>query len=314
MHMTRFLATTALGLAALSAAPALAQDYADTIADTGNIPADYATLPSEYAQPTGPMATDDVETITRTRWIERKAEDTGYPQSPHEIGHMDYAHHPHGAYPAAYSYPVRFDRESWLEECHARTRDLDDDDDHKGGIIGALLGAIGGGIIGNRAWDSERLLGSVVGAGVGGLAGYAIGSAIGGDDDHDYRYRYDCEAALDRYMSGASYPVPHIAARSIPPRGYDYGYGYVPAAYGYGYAPMYGAGYSAGCGCSQPMTMIEVREEIPQHVIVRENVREEWVDEPVVVRERVIEEDPAPRPVPTKIRPIKSSPKMIKCN
>ena len=310
MHMTRFLANSAIGtaisLAALSAPPALAQDDSATM--SSDIPADYATLPSEYAHEATAMGSDEVETITRTRWIERSSVGATKPHHPHAIDHMNYGEHAHATYAPAYSYPVRFDRESWLAECNARTRDLDDGDDRKGGIIGALLGAISGGIIGNRAWDSERLLGSVVGAGVGGLAGYAIGSAVDGGGERDYRYRYDCEAALDRYMSGASYPAPHIASRSMPAHGYGYSHGYMPAAYGYG--PM----YASGCNCSQPMVMIEVREEIPQHVVVRENVREEWVDEPVTVRERVIEEVPveAPPPAPTKLQPIKTSGKMIK--
>lgn len=293
MKTTRILATTAIGFAALAASSAHAQAEGEAASTTSEIPAGYEALPLEYTDTETVEGTGDVETITRTRWIRRApATETAKPMAHGET----YPAHHHGYSP----YPITFDRETWLEECRARTRDIDDDD-KKGGIIGGLLGAIGGGIIGNRAWDSERLAGTVIGAGVGGLAGAVIGSALDGDDD--YRMRYDCEAALDRYMSGGSYYPHRMASRSIP-------------AYGYGYAPMVMA-YAPAYGYQQTMAMIESREEIPQQVIVREYVTEEWVDVPT--RERIVEEvveeryEPAPSKVvpikrrPTKVQPIKGN-------
>ena len=41
-----------------------------------------------------------------------------------------------------------------------------------------MLGAIAGGIIGNRVSDAERLGGTLIGAGVGGIGGLIIGHSI----------------------------------------------------------------------------------------------------------------------------------------
>ncbi len=291
MQNTRFLAAAAFALSALGTSTA----YAQTAASSGDIPEGYETLPVEYAETITPATTDNVETVTRTRWISRDVQPSAVRMEPEMTHHgADYAQHGYAPYPA--SYPVTFDRETWLEECHARTRGVDRE--KRGGIIGALLGAISGGIIGNRVWDSERLAGTLIGGGLGGLAGAAIGSAI--DSGKKSEPVYDCEAALDRYMSGTSYPVQHVAYRNMPAPYYG---AYAPA---YAYAPV----QAPACACQQPMAMIEVREEIPQRVVVRERVREEWVDEPALPREpaRRIIEEPQP-PAPTKL--IKQSGKSV---
>ena len=284
-HAKGIMAATAIGLMGFGASGALAQDSAD-------IPTGYETLPEEYAAADTVADGKSVETVTRTRWIRKRMEGEDSPKIAHEDG---YYQHAHPTYPMAHAaYPVTLDRETWLAECHARTQGVERD--KKGGIIGGLLGAITGGLIGNRAWDSERLAGTVIGAGVGGIAGAVIGNALEGDGRDDYRY--DCEAALDRYLSGASYPMHHrVASRSIP------AYGYAPMAY----APVYAASYAY----QQPMTMIEIREEIPQRVIVREEVREEWVDVPAPQRERVIEEREYVPPPQGKITPIKPAPRKV---
>lgn len=188
---------------------------------------------------------------------------------------------PHHAYPAqmpgyapamqpgpgyAAHMPTRFDREAWLDNCQDRLRGVKEKD--RAGVIGGLLGAVAGGIAGNRiAGTGERLAGSLIGAGVGGLAGIAIGSAIGASQNH--KRRAECEAYLDRYMTG--YPQPG-------------GYGY-PYAYGY---PAYGYTYA--------YTMVPVMIAVPQRRVVRETVIEEWVDVPAhtVTRERKIYR-PAPK-------------------
>lgn len=290
MKLARTIVLASSASAIGFAAPAMAQDYG------AEIPAEYQNVPVEYAREAAPVANDGVETVTRTRWIRREAPMQAQEAAPHQYDarHNGYPQHSYAAY------PVTYDSEAWLEECYARTRGASKKE--KGGIIGALLGAIGGGIIGNRAWDSERLAGTLIGGGVGGLAGLAIGSAIGGREDKD---RYDCDAALDRYMSGTSYPMDRMASRAIPAPGQHYGYAptYAPV---YAYAPV--MAYAA----PQQVTMIEMREEIPQQVIVRENVREEWVEE--MGTQRVIEDvmvpapAPAPRPIPIKRRPSKLQP------
>lgn len=226
-----------------------------------------------------------IETVTRTRRIERREGERVYDAYAHPTMHQGYyAQH------AAYQ-PVVWDRETWLAECHARTKGTSGK--KKGGIIGGLLGAITGGIIGNRAWDSERLLGTAIGAVGGGIIGGVIGSAIDSDGERHY---YDCEEALDRYMSGAA-TTPRFASRAIP----AHTYGYAPA---YAYAPVYAQQYAY----AEPMTYIETREEIPQRAVVREYVTEEWVEEaapPRAPATRIIEETP---PAPSKLQPIKRTP------
>jgi hypothetical protein len=120
-------------------------------------------------------------------------------------------------------------------------------------VIGGLLGAGVGGVIGNRAWDSERLAGTLLGAGVGGLAGVAIGSAIGAAGDR--RRDDECAWQLDRYMVGS-----HAAG------GYSHS-GYAPGYHGYGYGhPV--------------IAYVPVLVAIPQRAVVRETVTEEWGDAP----------------------------------
>jgi hypothetical protein len=158
-----------------------------------------------------------------------------------------------------------FDRGAWLAECRERIRGVSREE--RGGIIGGLLGAAAGGVIGNRAWDGERLAGTLIGAGVGGLAGLAIGSAIGAAGD---RKREDeCAWHLDRYMAGG-YP----------------GYGYGHHGYAQGY-PGYGYGYPA-------IAYVPVLVAVPQRAVVRETVTEEWVDVPAparaVTRTKIIRE------------------------
>ena len=151
--------------------------------------------------------------------------------------------------------PHHFDRDRWLTECHERIRGVDRKD--RAGVIGGLLGAALGGVIGNRAWDSERLAGTLLGAGVGGLAGVAIGNAVGAADER--RHDDECAYYLDRHMVAAG------------------GYGYPGYGYGYGYG-----GYA----------WVPVMVAVPQRAVVRETVTEEWVDEPArehtVTRSRVI--------------------------
>lgn len=151
-------------------------------------------------------------------------EDAGYPPAPpplppmvHPLPHGGHPMAPQMAYhPGAHhpGYGPQFDRDAWLLRCRESIRGVSKKD--RAGVIGGLLGAAVGGVIGNRAWDSERLAGTLLGAGVGGLAGVAIGAAIGAAGDR--RREDECAAHLDGYL-----------ARGYP--GYSYGYGqvaYVP--------------------------------------------------------------------------------------
>ena len=142
-----------------------------------------------------------------------------------------------------------FERDAWLLNCRERIRGVRRDE--RGAVIGGLLGAAAGGLIGNRAWDSERLAGTLLGAGVGGLGGAAIGTAIGAAGDR--RRQDDCAWYLDRLMADYS------------------GYGYLPTGVGYGYA------YPA-------VAYVPVPVWVPQRAVIRETVTEEWVNEPVRAR------------------------------
>lgn len=230
------------------------------------LPPEYRTAPAPAQMPAPLKVTetttivDGVETITRARYIPAPAT----PAAAH------YA-------PPAYA-PVVFERQQWLDECRRRTKGRDKDD--TGAIIGGLLGAIAGGFAGYEiAGVGDRVLGTVLGVGGGGLIGGLLGSLFDGDDDED---RYDCEAALDTYLSAYGTPGTHIAAREIPYAPYPMSYGY-PMAYAYAPPPQ--------------MVMVQVRRDMPQQVVVRETVREERYTVPGAVR--VI---PAPQPSPKMIK------------
>ena len=264
-----------LPLAALALAlPALAnaQNYSDlpplapmSEAEVRSLPAEYHTAPATARTVTQTTETvidaNGVETITRTRRIDLPAGPQGYAPN--------YA-------------PVVFEREQWLDECPRRTAGKDKDD--TGAIIGGLLGAIAGGFAGYEiAGVGDRVLGTVLGVGGGGLIGGLLGSLFDGNDDED---RYDCDAALDTYLSQygtpAAYPGARIASREIAfPAAPAYGYGY--PAYGYAYAPP-------------QMVMVPVRSEVQQQVVVRETERYETYTVPGAAR--II---PAPRPSPKMI-------------
>jgi uncharacterized protein YcfJ len=290
--MPKLFPTLPLAALAFVAAPAVqAQNYADLPplaplpdAQVQQLPADMRTAPTTV-QPSETVTTENgVETITRTRRID----------APRPLPAPQAQAYPAYGYAAPVAYgpaPAVFEREQWLDECRRRTAGQDRDD--AGLIIGGLLGAITGGIVGYEiAGAGDRVLGTVLGVGGGGLIGGLLGSLFDGDDEE----QYDCEAALDAYLSQYGTPiapVARIASREIAypyPAAQPYSYGY-PATYAYGttYAPP------------PQMVMVPVRTEVQQQVVVRETVREETYTVPGASREIPA---PAPRPLP--------SPKMIK--
>ncbi len=266
------------------------------------------TLPPEYR--TGPalqngtettIGADGVETITRTRRIESSVPYPGaapthqaYSQDYAEDYAQDYGHTyaPAPTYaPAGYAQASVFERDQWIDECERRTNGRGDGE--KGGIIGGLLGAITGGIIGNRIFDSERLGGTLLGAGVGGLGGALLGSLIGGGRDD--RGEYDCEAALDSYLSQYGQTGPRIASRTIAAPAYQT---YAPAPQGYyTYAPAYHQQYTYAP--PQQVVYVPVQVQQQQRVIVRETVREELVPGAArTIPAPAPVAQPAPRPAP----------------
>ena len=295
-----------LPLAALAlAVPAFAQaqNYSDLPpltppTPTAMSPAEQRALPSDMR--TAPMTArtdetiavvDGVETITRTRRIDAPrpaaaAAAQGYAPSYTQAYAPAYAPMPTTAYYSGT--PAVFEREQWVNECQRRTRGRSKDE--TGLIIGGLIGAIAGGFVGYEiAGAGDRVLGTVLGVGGGGLIGGLLGSLFDGDKKKNL---YNCEAALDSYLSAYGAPGQRIASREIAYPAYaDQG------TYGYGYP----AGYSNGYTYAPPpqLVLVPVRTEVQQQVVVRETERYETYTVPGA--ERII---PAPAPRP--------SPKMIK--
>jgi hypothetical protein len=297
--MFKLLATLPLAALAL-AAPALAQaPAAPALAPLGE--AEMRSLPPEYrSAPAASTVTekieviDGVETITRTRRIDLPA-----PAAPQAAMPQGYPY-PYGAayvaaWPVAYPpAPVVFEREQWLAECRRRTAGKSKDE--TGTIIGALLGGLVGGAAGYEiAGAGDRVLGTALGIGGGGLIGGLIGSRF----NRRKTDQYDCEAALDAYLSqpgppmriasreiaspAPAYPAPAYAAPA-----YFYPYAYAYPAYGYGYPPL------------AEMVLVPVRSQVPQQVVVRETVREESYPAPTPGAARSI---PASRPSAKMIKP-----------
>lgn len=85
----------------------------------------------------------------------------------------------------------------------------------KGGVIGAVIGAVAGNRIAGRG---NRLAGSLIGGGIGGLAGLGIEKALD-----------KCERFLPeppRPVTGGGYPHPHPPIGHYPQQPYGYGWYY----------------------------------------------------------------------------------------
>lgn len=201
----------------------------------------------------------------------------GHPAMPASVAQQPYAAYPgYAGYPAYPGYspqagyppmPPVFDRDAWIADCRAYLREERRRAD-RGGTAGGLLGAVAGGVIGNRITDGERLGGTLIGAGIGGLAGLFIGQAIamaGGDGT-----KRDCKDWLRSYESAHA-------------RG--------------------GWGWSGGY-MVMPQTTVIV-QHTPMVPVVREIVREEWVTDKVVTHKKV--HQPALAPAP-KVRSFKAQP------
>lgn len=208
--------------------------------------------------------------------IERRVYRHGQPHhGGQQMGHHAGHYVGHGQMPAQ----PAFDRTAWLDECTSRYRS----ERRRGGdgdVIGGLVGAAAGGLIGNRIADGDRLAGTLIGAGVGGLAGLAVGSAIDhatNENRRDEALTY-CEDWLARYQGGYG-------------GGYGQAYG---QTYGYGYPAGWQQGYY---GYAQPVMMVQIMVPVEQHAVVREYVSYETVEETVVTYE------PAPAPRQRYIKP-----------
>jgi hypothetical protein len=262
--------------------PALAsaQNYSDLPplaplgeAEVRSLPPEYRNAPVSSVTEETVTNVDGVETITRTSRIEGPR-----PEAPARAQAAP-AHAPQYI-PVAHPAAAVFERDQWIAECERRTAGQGDEDTGK--IIGGLLGAIAGGVAGYEiAGVGDRVLGAVLGVGGGGLIGGLLGSLFDGVDDDE---RYDCETALDSYLSQYGAPGAHVASRQIayPAHGYAYPANY---SYAYTYAPP------------PQVVLVPVRTEVQQQVVVRETERYETYTVPGAVREI-----PAPAPSPKLIK------------
>ncbi len=163
--------------------------------------------------------------------------------------------------PHGYVAPVRFDRDAWLDDCRDRIRGVDRKD--RAGVIGGLLGALAGGVIGNRSWDSHRPQGPCW------VPGWAVLPA--------WRSARRSVPQTSRHHDDecAYLPRPLHESSGVEAGYREYGLPWIRL-------PGYGYGY----------TMVPVLVMVPQRQVVRETVTEEWVEEPVreraVTRTRVI--------------------------
>lgn len=331
---------TALALPSTAAAQGFMPDLPDieplTTQETRGLPVELQTAPTptERVQSVRPIgetqigsqtsvSADGVETITRTRriartlpiarganqFVTREEYEVELPAQPRGqvYATRSYAPAHAGHYSHAYAPGAQvFQREQWIAECEDRTDGYRGR--RKGGIIGGLLGAIAGGIVGNRLWDSERLAGTLIGVGAGGIGGALLGSLIGGGRND--RGEYDCEAALDAYLSQYVHGGGRVAARTIPAPAPVAAPVYAAPAYSHGYsyaAPQY---YYAP---PQQITYVPIEYQQRQRVIVRETVREEVIPgaRRTIPAPRPAPQPVAPRPLP---RPIKGQPRYIKGN
>ena len=172
-------------------------------------------------------------------------------------------------------------RADWIEQCQANyVRSSRRGND--GRITGGVLGALAGGVIGNRVADGNRLAGTVIGAGLGGLAGAEIGDALADSDRRLLEDAYfECETYLRNYEAQA--------ASFVRP-------GYGPP--GYAGAPVYWVKVPihrvrrASCNCEPQQVVEEVIEEdvLVEHVVERRTIAR-----------------PAPRPVTTKSTKLRST-------
>jgi len=284
------------------AVPALAaaQNYSDLPPLTPMSESEMRSLPVEYRSAPVMAQVDEtitnaggVETVTRTRRIDATRPLPAAPAAHYGYAQQGYA--PQGYAPQAYSphpygaAPVVFEREQWIDECRRRTAGRNDND--TGLIIGGLLGAIAGGFAGYEiAGAGDRVLGTALGAGGGGLIGGLLGSLIGGGKKKN---RYDCEAALDGYLTQYGAPGTRIASREIP-------YAPYPGGPAYGYPAQGYPAYAQNCNCGyvqHQTVLVPVRTEIQQQVIMRETVREETYTVPGAVR--TIPARPSPKMIKT---------------
>lgn len=230
--------------------------------------ADYA-VQDDYRTPQ-PEYRVEREIVTRTApqqvvYAQNGAQPVIY---PHHSGQQPVIYQGHNVPHHAVQYPhlgqvqphQNFDRDAWLDECRDRVGGGQRRNGN-GNVIGGLVGAAAGGLIGNRiAGRGDRLGGTLIGAGVGGLAGLAIGSAI---DNGNHASRDDVSDYCEQYLAY-----------------YSNGYGQQGHYYGH-----------------QQMMLVPVLIQVPQRAVTREIVTYETVEEHVTTYEHVpAQRHVAPRP------------------
>ena len=254
--------------------------------DTGYLPGpDYASPP--YGEPS----------------YARPAPPPPYPAYPY------YQAYPQQSY-AGVGYPPMppvLDRDEWLAECRAylseRRRRGDD-----GAVTGGLLGAAAGGLIGNRLADGERLGGTLIGAGVGGLVGLFIGQAIalGGDGGRSRDCKDWLRAYEDSLAGGGHWPAQAYHPYPGPMWGGWDGRWHQIGPWQSRWSSGGWSGWWSGY-VVLPVTTVVVTESQRMVPVVREVVRERWIEE-----EQVSYRELPPPKAKVKQRVIKTKTKAVR--
>jgi hypothetical protein len=268
----------------------------------------------EYASPAQPYPGYAAPAYSEQRYAEpqyaRPAPPPPHPGYPYYQGYepAGYAG-PQGNYGYQSYYPPMppvIDRDAWIDDCRAYLKERRRQGD-RGAVAGGVLGAVAGGIAGNRIADGERLGGTLIGAGVGGLVGLFIGQAIalaGGDGT-----KKDCKNWLrsyeDSYARGGHWPAQGYYQYPGPMWGGWDGRWQQSGAWQSNWSSAQWGGWWSGY-VVVPQTTVIVTQSAPMVPVVREIVRETWVEEEVVTYRKVTPPPPAPKP---KVRYIKTAPK-----
>lgn len=208
--------------------------------------------------------------------------------------------------------PPVIDRDAWISDCRAYLKDRRKRAD-QGAVAGGLVGAAGGAVIGRSiAKAGDKLGGALIGGGVGGLVGLFIGQAIAlGKGDGTKR---DCKNWLrtyeDSYARGGHWPAQGYYPYPGPMWGGWDGRWQQSGAWQSHWSSASWGGWWQGY-VVVPQTTVIVTQSAPMVPVVREIVRETWVEEEVVTYRKVTPPPSPPAPKP-KVRYIKTQPKPVK--
>lgn len=236
------------------------------------------------------------------QWVDDEHYEGEWEGTYHRDIDTPYPHHSHGRHSDRYAPNLAYsaaERDAWLSDCRVLMYDGGGYDygyyeprrGPDGRIVGGVLGAVAGGIAGNRLADGNRTAGTLIGAGLGGLAGAAIGDAVDNDRDR-YRYGYSYSQDRDNYDANGLWAARYCEA----------------------YLRRYELGGGAGLyGQAQPMMLVASAQPVHRRRHRHCNSCEAVVIEETIEIEEVVEERrPARRTVERRVSaPVRSKDKRL---